>query len=81
MKKKITRRELLKLLFLQFPLAFFSLKNQGATFIRYETIEESSDILLKIPADRLPVIEYHYPGYRDENVTITDGMFAEQINF
>lgn len=81
MKKKITRRELLKLIFLQFPIAYFSSKNQGATFIRHETVEESSDILLKIPADRLPVIEYHYPGYRDEHVTITDGMFIEQIKF
>jgi hypothetical protein len=80
MVNKITRRELLKLILLQFPIAYFSMRKNCFTYV-FQEVNGSSDIVSKIPADRLPVIEYHYPGYKDCNVTLTSGMFKEQIKF
>ena len=47
----------------------------------FELDANGQEIEKRIPADEIPVLEYHYPGYADKLVALPEDFFESQIKY
>lgn len=76
----LSRRDFLKLAGLGLcSLAFRNLPSLGQE--RTESSLTGREIESKVFADKIPVLEYHYPGYSDAGVALPEDFYNTQIKY
>jgi hypothetical protein len=75
--KEISRRGFIQLCAIGVPAGYYATKNLNFEYPNSISSENGKDIESRIAADRVPVIEYHYPGYKDGGVELRQICFRQ----